>query len=598
MIAARAAELGEHPAMRFHSSGQWLEISYAAMDRSVQAIARGLIDLGLEPGDRVGIMSWNRPAWSLVDLGILRAGGVVVPIYPTSTGVQVAHIVRDSGLRIFFVGGPQELATVREVREQLADVHRILVFDDAAACPEEGYDRFADWAAAAESLGGDTEIARRQAGIGAGTLATLVYTSGTTGEPKGVMLNHGNFFHQFRAVNERFTVGPQDRSLCFLPLSHVFERTWTYYVFHQGATNHYLEDPKQVVAALSDVKPTVMTGVPRLYEKMHATMHEKVERSSPLRRRIFGWAMRVGLVFHERRLAGRPRSLWLRLQHVVAEALVLHKIRAVVGGPKNFLAAGGAPLAREIEETFLAAGLLVCQGYGLTETAPMITCNSASGLRLGTVGRPVCEVQVRIGEQDEIQVRGPNVMMGYWNRPAETAATFTDDGWLKTGDVGALDADGFVRVTDRIKELIVTSGGKNIAPAAIEMMVGKDHYIEQIAVVGEGQRYLGALVIPSFEALEAWAQEQRIKVADRAELLTHHRVVDFFRERIQRQSTGLASFERIRRFQLLEQGFSLHRGEITPTLKLKRKVIQEHYKDAIDKLFQQGGAERSKTGEG
>ncbi|MEZ4387400.1 MAG: long-chain fatty acid--CoA ligase [Candidatus Krumholzibacteriia bacterium] len=594
MIAARAAALGEHPAMRFRSSGQWREISYATMERTIQAIARGLVALGLKPGDRVGIMSWNRPAWSLTDLGILRAGGVVVPIYPTSTGVQVEHITRDSGLRLLFVGGAQELATVREVRERLTGVERILVFDDAAASPADGYERFADWAAAAEDLGGDTEVARRQAALGPEQLATLIYTSGTTGEPKGVMLCHANFFHQFRAVNARFTVGPQDRSLCFLPLSHVFERTWTYYVFHQGATNYYLEDPKQVVAALADVKPTVMTGVPRIYEKMHATMHDRVERASALRRRIFAWAMRVGFTFHDRRLAGRPRGAWLRLQHALADALVLRKIRAVVGGPKNFLAAGGAPLAREIEETFLAAGLLVCQGYGLTETSPMLTCNCPDGLRLGTVGRPVCEVEIRIGEHDEIQVRGPNVMLGYWNRPDETAAIFTDDGWLKTGDVGALDADGFVRVTDRIKELIVTSGGKNIAPAAIEMMIGKDHYIEQIAVVGEGQRYLGALVIPSFEALEAWAVEQRIRFADRAELLRNHRVVEFFRERIQRQSAGLASFERIKSFQLLEHGFSLKRGEITPTLKLKRKVIHEHYKDVIDRLFQ--GGDRPQAG--
>ena len=588
MITARAAEFGDHPAMRFHSSGQWRDISYKAMNNSVQAIARGLLAAGLEPGDRVGIMSWNRPAWSLVDLGILRAGGVVVPIYPTSTATQVAHVACDSGLEILFVGGAQELATVREAHERMPQVGQVMVFDDAASSPAEGYDSFADWAAAAEDLGGDDELARRQDAIQPRDLATIIYTSGTTGEPKGVMLCHSNIFHQFRGITERFDVGPDDRSLCFLPLSHIFERAWTYYVFHQGAVNCYLEDPKQVVAALSEVKPTVMTGVPRLYEKIHATMYDRVERGSASRRRIFQWAMAVGLVYHTRRLAGLRCSPWLRLRHAVADMMVLKKVRAVVGGHKNFFAAGGAPLAREIEETFLSAGVLVCQGYGLTETSPTITCNCPGGLRLGTVGQPVCEVEVRIGEQDEIQVRGPNVMLGYWNRPEETAAVFTGDGWLKTGDVGALDPDGFVRVTDRLKELIVTSGGKNIAPAAIEMMVGKDHYIEQIAVVGEGQKYLGALVTPSFEALEAWAKEQRIRFADRAELLRHHRVVEFIRERIERQSANLAGFERIRRFHLLEQGFSLKKGEITPTLKLKRKVIQEHYKDAIGRLFHGG----------
>jgi long-chain acyl-CoA synthetase len=300
----------------------------------------------------------------------------------------------------------------------------------------------------------------------------------------------------------------------------------------------------------------------------------------------------VGKRYHARRVTGQPVAPWLWLQAQLADLLVLRRIRAVVGGHKNFFAAGGAPLAREIEETFLAAGLLVCQGYGLTETAPMISANCPGGLRFGTVGRPVKGCEVRLGEQDEIQVRGPNVMLGYWNRPAETAAMFTDDGWLRTGDVGAIDADGFLRVTDRIKDIVVTSGGKNIAPAGIESQVGKDHYIEQIAVVGEGRKYVGALVVPSFEALEEWAREQRIRFADRTELLRDHAVVEFIRERIQRQSQNLASFERIRRFHLLERGFSLSHGEITPTLKLKRKVIQERYREIIDRLYQGGERER------
>ncbi len=585
MIAAHAAQRGDHPAMRFRSSGQWREISYGAMNNSIQAIARGLLESGLAQGDRVGIISGNRPAWSLVDFGILRAGGVVVPIYPSSTATQLVEIVQDSGLQTLFVGSNQELATVREAHQRLPQLNLVLVFDDESTSPAEGYLSFADWAEAGETLGGDGELARRQEASQPGDLATIVYTSGTTGEPKGVMLCHANIFHQFRGLSKRFTIGSDDRSLCFLPLSHIFERTWTYYVFHLGAINCYLDNPKRVMSALTSVKPTVMTGVPRLYEKIHATMYDRVERGSASRRRLFQWSMAVGLNFHTRRLAGRFISPWLKLQHVVAEGLVLRKVRAVVGGHKNFFAAGGAPLAKEIEETFLSAGVLVCQGYGLTETSPTVTCNFPEGLRLGTVGRPLSEVEVRIGKDEEIQVRGPNVMLGYWNKPEATAAAFTEDGWFKTGDIGSLDPDGFLRVTDRLKEIIVTSGGKNVAPAAIEMMVGKDHYIEQIAVVGEGQKYLAALVTPSFEALEEWAKEQQIRFGDRAELLRHHRVVEFIRERIDRQSANLAGFERIRRFHLLEDGFSLNKGEITPTLKLKRKVIQEHYKDAIGRLF-------------
>ncbi len=595
MLAERAHEFGDHPALRFRSSGHWRDISYAAMDRSVQSVARGLVSLGVGPGDRVGIMSWNRPAWSLADFGILRAGCVVVPLYPTSTAEQVAHIVRDADIEIMFVGGALELEALDEARANLPQLKHVLVFDDEATDPQAGLDSFADWAAAAEGIIGDeaaladAEIAGRQDALTPDGLATIIYTSGTTGPPKGVMLSHANFYTQFRGVNDRFQLDHNDKSLCFLPLSHVFERSWTYFIFHQGATNCYLQDPKEIMSAMAEVQPTAMTGVPRLYEKIHAAMFDKVERSSPNRRRLFEWALRTGLDFHQRRLAGDPIGLGLRLRYRLADVLVLKKIRGVVGGPKNFFAAGGAALAQEIEETFLSAGLLVCQGYGLTETSPMVTCNSPDGLRFGTVGRPVKDCEVRIGAEGEIQVRGPNVMHGYWRRPEDTAAVFTDDGWFKTGDVGELDPDGFVRVTDRIKDLIITSGGKNIAPANVEMQVGKDHYIEQIAVVGDGRRFVSALVVPSFEALEGWAGEQRIRFSDRTELLRNHAVVEFIRERIQRQSRNLAGFERIKRFHLLDKGFSLARGEITPTLKLKRKVIQQNFKDVIDRLYQGQG---------
>jgi long-chain acyl-CoA synthetase len=588
MIASRAAELGDHTAMRCRIGDQWREISYAQLEESVQTVARGLVARGVQPGDRVGIMSWNRETWSIADLGILRAGAIVVPVYPTSTPSQVAHILRDAEVAMLFVGGLQELATVREAWGEYTELESVIVFDDDVAAGAPDVQGFVNWMAAAEQAGGDDEIQRRQDAILPNDLATIIYTSGTTGEPKGVMLSHANIFHQFRGVNDRFEVGPGDRSLSFLPLSHTFERTWTYYVFHQGATNSYLQDPKQVMGAMAEVRPTVMTGVPRLYEKIHAALLDKLERGPSYRRRMFGWARGVGLEYHTRKLTGRWTSPWLRLQQLVADALVLRKLRDVVGGPKKFFAAGGAALAKDIEETFLAAGVLVCQGYGLTETAPMLTCNCHGAFKLGTVGRPVCEVEMRVSDEGELQARGPNLMLGYWRKPEDTAATFTADGWLRTGDVGEIDDDGYVRVTDRIKELIVTSSGKNIAPAAIEMLVGRDHYIEQIAVVGDGQKFLGALVIPSFEALESWAGEQRIRFADRAELLAHHRVVEFIRDRIHRQTSTLAGFERIKRFHLLDRGFSLTRGEITPTLKLKRKVIAEHYRDIIERLFHTG----------
>lgn len=401
---------------------------------------------------------------------------------------------------------------------------------------------------------------------------------------KGVMLSHGNFFHQIDAVNANFEVGPQDRSLCFLPLSHVYERTWSFFVFSRGAQNHYLGNPREVLQYLGDVRPTAMVSVPRLYEKIYGAVLDRVEKSAALRRRLFRWALDVGDRHARARHGSRPPGLGLRLAHRLADRLVLAKIREIVGGPKNFFSAGGAPLSKEIEEFFLAAGLLICQGYGLTETSPMVSYNTPRHFKFGTVGRPVPGCRVKIGDDGEILVKGPNVMQGYYNKPQATAAAVVD-GWFHTGDVGLIDHDGFLVVTDRIKDLIITSGGKNISPQKIETALGRDYYIEQITTIGDRRKYVSALIVPAFDALEEYAREKGIGFASREELIRHPQIIAFYREHIQRQSSELAAFETVKAFTLLPREFTQDGGEMTATMKLRRGVIERSYAAKIDAMY-------------
>ncbi|MCK5348199.1 MAG: long-chain fatty acid--CoA ligase, partial [Desulfobacula sp.] len=420
------------------------------------------------------------------------------------------------------------------------------------------------------------EIHRRQEQIKKNDTTTIIYTSGTTGNPKGVMLTHGNLFHQWESVDANFNVSSKDTSLCFLPLSHVYERMWSYYVYLKGAVHTYLEDPKKIIETLQEVRPTAMVSVPRLYEKIYATVMNRQETASFIKKLLFKQALKTGETYYTALQNNQPISFGLKLKHKIFDKLVLSKIRDVVGGDKNFFSAGGAPLEKSIEEFFFACGLLICQGYGLTETSPMISYNTPASFKFGTVGKPVPNCRVKIAENGEIQVKGPQVMKGYYNNPEKTAEDIVD-GWFKTGDVGEFDQDGFLKITDRIKDLIITSGGKNIAPQHIETLVGKDFFIEQIVAIGDNRKFISALVTPSFEALETWAGKKGISYNSIDELINHPRVLKFYRKRIDYHSKLLAQYETIKKFRLIPKPFTIEDGEITPTLKLKRKNINEKY---------------------
>lgn len=418
-------------------------------------------------------------------------------------------------------------------------------------------------------------------------LLTLIYTSGTTGEPKGVMLTHANFSTTARLHDGRLLpLGEDDVSLCFLPLSHVFERAWTSYALHRGIVNCYCEDPAKVVEYLPEVRPTAMCAVPRLYEKIHANVLHRLESAPPARRRLFHWAIRTGAEAAACRREERPLPLGLRLRHAVADRLVLSKVRAIVGGRIKLMPCAGAAISREIEDFFHAAGVFLCQGYGLTETTATVSCHEMTRFRTGTVGKPLPEVEVRIAPDGEILVRGKTVMKGYYNRPEATAEVFRD-GWFRTGDAGAQDPDGNLRITERIKDLFKTSGGKYIAPQLIESTVGADLYVEQVIVVGDDRRYVTALIVPAFEALEPWARSEGIPFASRQELVTSPAVLAFYRRRIDEKTKDLSHLEQIARFTLLPNALTIEGGEITSTLKVRRRVAAEKYREEIEAMYRE-----------
>jgi long-chain acyl-CoA synthetase len=480
------------------------------------------------------------------------------------------------------VDGARELAILDEVRAELPALEAVITLADTS-----GADTLDAELAASPS---DTSaVEARIASASADGLATLVYTSGTTGEPKGVMLSHRGFTHQVNALNRFFTLGPGDVSLCFLPLSHALERAWTYMVLANGCLNTYVPDPRTVAEQLVLAQPSLLVSVPRLYEKVFNTAKEKVA-DSPVKQRIMRWALGVGSTYHRALVAGRTPSRLLTVRLKLADSLVLKAVRNAIGGPKNVLACGGAPLRQEIEEFFFGCGLLVLQGYGLTEASPLVTFPPPRDYRFGTVGKVMPGGELAIGDDDEVLYRGPNLMLGYWNRPDETATTIVD-GWLHTGDVGQLDG-GYLQITDRIKDLIVTSNGKNVAPAPIEGLLASDPLFEYSLLLGDNRPYLTLLVAPSLPHLDEIGTQLQLSWARREELLSHPEVLAEISRRIAALTAKLPRHEQIREIRLLPDGFTLENGLLTPTLKVKRKEVEARFAQLVDEMYAKVGKSR------
>jgi long-chain acyl-CoA synthetase len=584
MVHNKARQYGVKTALRAKSAGQWKDISYESLGEQVRAAAKALLEMGVKEGEMVGIFSQNQPEWTIADYGILSVRAVSVPIYATNTARQAEYIVNDAEIRIIFVGGAEQYEKIKSFFDGSSYLKKIIVFDDSAVLDgRESSISFRDFIEEGRASEKDEELEGRLDEASVDDLATLIYTSGTTGEPKGVMLHHSNFYHSFIAHDDRLDVSDRDVSMCFLPLTHVFERAWSYFALGNGMTIAYCDDTTRIVEYLQDVKPTVMCAVPRFYEKIYSAVFEKLETAPPKKKKLFLWAIKTGEYVYKRKKEKKAIPPFLALKHRVAEALVLKKIQGVVGGRIRFFPCAGAPLSRKIEEFFHSAGIRIAYGYGLTETTATVTCHENFHFRPGTVGKTIKGVEVKIAPNGEILVRGKNVMKGYYKKPEATAEVF-EDGWFKTGDVGVLE-DGYLTITDRIKDLMKTSGGKYIAPQHIETTIGNDHFIEQINIIGDQRKFVSALIVPSFDALEEYARLQNISFSSRKELVKHPAVIEFYQKRIDGHQKELAEYEKVKRFTLLDHPFTQDSGEMTPTMKLKRKVIADKYRDIIDGMY-------------
>lgn len=580
-FADAAAQHGDLVATRIRAGNGWVTQTYAALAEQVSALAARLIELGVAPGDRVAIFAPNRPEWTACDLACASVRAISVPLYATSTADQVRYLLADSGCVLAFVEGSAEVAKIVAAWPDLPALTRVVSF---AAVDEAVDPRVSSLAAELAAAPSDVStVAARLDEAKADEVSSLVYTSGTTGNPKGVMLTHRGFTHQVDVLSRFFDITPADHSLCFLPLSHALERAWTYVVLSNGCMNTYVPDAKQVADMLVAAQPTMLVSVPRLYEKVFLTAHQKVADSAA-KRTVFAWALRVGGRNQRAYRKGqRPSAVW-RAQLRLADKLVFAAVREAMGGPKTVLACGGAPLRQEIEEFFSACGLLVLQGYGLTETSPLLSFPSPANFKFGTVGRVMPGGEVRLGADGEILYRGPNLMVGYWNNPEATAAAIVD-GWLHTGDVGYVDTDGYLVITDRIKDLIITSTGKNIAPAPIEGLLASDPLFEYSVLLGDNRPYLTLLVSPSLPALEGLAKQLQLTWEHRADLISNPALIAEMQRRVGVLTARLARHEQIRDLRILIEEFTQDNGLLTPTLKVKRREVEKRFAGLIEEMY-------------
>ncbi|MBA2686384.1 MAG: long-chain fatty acid--CoA ligase [Gemmatimonadaceae bacterium] len=568
-------------------------ISHRTLADRVRHVAFGLKALGIPAGNRVAILSENRPEWAIADYACLMSGMTDVPIYPTLPAEQVAYILRDSGAVAIFISSKEQAAKVALVRDQLPALQHVIVFDADAATGA------AIRIAALEAKGAATmtpdaaaEYRAYALAIEPDQVATLIYTSGTTGEPKGAMLTHGNIASNVSAALQLLPMDTTDTSLSFLPLSHIFERMVDYLMFAGGVSIAYVETMDTIAQNMKEVRPTIVVSVPRIYEKIHSRITDTAMQAGGAKRAIFLWAQAVGERWTDVMLVGKKPGMLLGFEHAIADKLVFSKVRAAVGGRLRYFVSGGAPLSPEINRFFYAAGLKICEGYGLTETSPVIAVNSPKRFTIGTVGEPMPGVEVKIAPDGEILTRGPHVMKGYFNKPEATAEAIDADGWFHTGDIGTLE-DGLLRITDRKKDIIVTANGKNIAPQPIENSVRANKYVVQAVMIGDRRKFPLVLVVPNFDQLTRWANYKNIAFKDHHDLLANPLVQAKMEREVIGELGKFASFEKPKKVVLLEQDFTIENGELTPTLKVKRRTVDRKFRALIDAAYT---AEESRGG--
>lgn len=554
-------------------NGVWKGYSTAQFIETAAQLSTGLLDLGIRKGDKVAIVSNNRPEWHIADLALLQLGVISVPIYPTITEDDYAYIMNDAGVKMVFVSDEILFGKISNVKSRVSSLQDIYSFDQLEKCQ--------NWKILLNKKIREKEIEDIKKTIGEKDLCTLIYTSGTTGKPKGVMISHYNLVNNVLACVERLPCDEKSRALSFLPLCHVYERMVCYLYIYNGVSIYYAESIDTLGENLKEVKPHVFTCVPRLLEKIYDKIVAKGNELKGLKKALFFWALKLG---HQYELHGK--SLWYKIQLTIANKLIFSKWREAIGGNAVAIASGSAALQVRLARVFLAARVPVREGYGLTESALVIAVNCADndGIKIGTVGRPLSNVQVKIAEDGEILVKGPNVMMGYYNNEAATAETIRD-GWLHTGDIGEMDKDGFLKITDRKKEIFKTSGGKYIAPQVMENKIKESLFIDQLMVIGEFKKHPSALIQPSFEYLKSYCLKNNIPYDSDKEIIKRSEILAKFEEEIEKYNVNFAKFEKIKQFRLTPDVWSITGGELTPTLKLRRKVIMEKYKTLVNDIY-------------
>lgn len=572
----------------YKEANDWVSVTFEDAVSRVEKIAAGMLDLGVKKGDKVAIISQNCMEWALVDYATVSIGAVLTTIYPSLLKEQVQYILNDSESSVVFAFDDLQTEKVDAVSSKLKTLKHCIVIDaknskvnapwlGLEGLMERGATYLNDNNNAVENL--TKQITRDD-------WLTLIYTSGTTGEPKGAILTHGNLLSNVEGGLKVLSVTEKDTFLSFLPLSHVFERMAGHYLAtHAGATIAYAESIDTVPVNMGEIKPTIMASVPRLYEKMYARVLENVELGSGAKQKIFHWAVGIGKKYITKIMLNEPVGTVLQMKRNLAYKLVFSKLAERVGGNIRFMISGGAPLAQEIAEFFGAAGIMILEGYGLTETSPVIAVNTFDAFRFGTVGEPLPGVEVKIAEDGEILAKGPNIMVGYYKKEAETKESIDSSGWFHTGDIGHFEDDKYLKITDRKKNIIVTAGGKNIAPQPIEGIMVTSKYIEQFVMIGDKRKFCTAVVVPSEETLQKWADAKGLAYKSFEELVTLEGVYDLIAAEIDRLSGGLASYETIKKFILSHHLFTIESGELTPSLKVKRNVVEERFSKEIEELY-------------
>jgi long-chain acyl-CoA synthetase len=587
MLLERATQYGSKEVFKFKSTSsvsKYESITWNDFASQVKNVSRALISLGFKEVDNIGIFSDNRPEWTIADFGILGSRGVVVPFYATSSKQQLKYIVDETKMGLIFVGNSEQYEKALWLLENTETMAKIVVFDPTVKVANE---KCIDWKTFCELGNNDNHTEQLNKYIDEAQpsdLATIIYTSGTTGEPKGVMLDHAQFFSCFRIHDERLDVNESDLSACFLPLSHVFERTWTYFIIYRGARNAYIDNPREIISQLPIIKPTVMCTVPRFFEKTYEGIQLELAKWPAVKQNIFNWSIAIGHKHSEYLSKAQKPPKSLTVKHAVANKLVLKKLRSVFGGNIKFMPCAGAAISPKLLRFFHAAGIFVNYGYGATETTATVSCFKSNRYDFDVCGSIMPGLEVNISDNGEILIKGSTVFKGYYNKPEETSKSLID-GWYQSGDKGYLTPNGDLVMTDRIKDLIKTSVGKYVSPQKIELLFTQDPLIEQVIAIGDFRKYVSALIVPSFEMLKREAQKMGIEYTDFMDLVSKKEIIDLYSVRIEQIQVDFTSYEKVVKFKLLAEPFSIQNGMLTNTLKVRRNALIEQYKNEIEEMY-------------